>query len=559
MARYFKKFWGKLTLWMLMELLTALSLVYWSYFMKGVSDTAFGGQGLAGIQNLAIFGVGFLLLCLLSEYGKNLCRARFLQAANGALENDLLKQIVRYDINAFNSGNSAKYISILNNDVRVIDEKVFRMVPQIAANGITFLVALAAMIIYNPWIALVCLTTSLLQLLPPMFVGKRAAAARKKYMDSLDGMNAEIKDTFTGFEVIKSFGVEDQILEKGRTTFTRVEKDAYQMRKEQGKALSITKPLTYLGSVLQMTFSVFLVMQGEITMGVLMGAMQISNYISNPARELSSLLLEYKTVRPVIARVASILDGKTYTAITGQASIVTAGDIQVKQLHFSYDERREILHGLDYTFRAGKKYAVVGGSGSGKTTFIRLLMGYYPKYTGEICLNGVPLDTIDRQSLYRHVAMIHQKVFLFEDTLRNNITMFQDCPEERVWQAVHDAGLTQVVERIGHGLDSMVEENGRNLSGGEQQRIAIARAFVWGTEVMLVDEATASLDAQTASQINRILLEKKDLTLIAITHHTSPELLAAYDEVLVLEQGTLLEHGPYESLSPQRKHLLALH
>lgn len=119
-------------------------------------------------------------------------------------------------------------------------------------------------------------------------------------------------------------------------------------------------------------------------------------------------------------------------------------------------------------------------------------------------------------------------------------------------------GLTQVVERMGHGLDSMVEENGRNLSGGEQQRIAIARAFARGTEVMLVDEATASLDPQTASQINQVLLEKEGLTLIAITHRTNQELLEAYDEVLVLEQGKLLEHGSYESLSPQRKQLLAL-
>ena len=197
--------------------------------------------------------------------------------------------------------------------------------------------------------------------------------------------------------------------------------------------------------------------------------------------------------------------------------------------------------------------------GSGKTTLIRLLMGYYSEYTGGIYFDGVCLDDIDRQSLYQHVAMIHQKVFLFEDTIRNNITMFQDCPDEQVWQAIHDAGLTQVVERMGHGLDSMVEENGRNLSGGEQQRIAIARAFARGTEVMLVDEATASLDPQTASQINQVLLEKEGLTLIAITHRTNQELLEAYDEVLVLEQGKLLEHGSYESLSPQRKQLLALH
>ena len=261
----------------------------------------------------------------------------------------------------------------------------------------------------------------------------------------------------------------------------------------------------------------------------------------------------------MIARVVAVLDGEEQVEATEKVSIAKAGQIQVEGLRFSYEENKEVLHGLNYRFQEGKKYAVVGGSGSGKTTLIRLLMGYYSEYTGGIYFDGVCLDDIDRQSLYQHVAMIHQKVFLFEDTIRNNITMFQDCPDEQVWQAIHDAGLTQVVERMGHGLDSMVEENGRNLSGGEQQRIAIARAFARGTEVMLVDEATASLDPQTASQINQVLLEKEGLTLIAITHRTNQELLEAYDEVLVLEQGKLLEHGSYESLSPQRKQLLALH
>ena len=144
--------------------------------------------------------------------------------------------------------------------------------------------------------------------------------------------------------------------------------------------------------------------------------------------------------------------------------------------------------------------------------------------------------------------MIHQKVFLFEDTLRNNITMYHSYSDDLIWNAIREAGLSPVVEKMGHGLDSMIEENGKNLSGGEQQRIAIARAFIRGTKVLFLDEATSSLDRQTAQQIETLLLGKKELTLIAVTHKTNPELLEQYDEVLVLGQGELLEHGPYKEL-----------
>ena len=559
MGRYFKRYRGKLVLWMLADLFMALCLVFWSFFVKHMADTVYAADGLTGIQSMLILGVTFLLVCMLTEYGDSYFRARFLRAANGALEKDLMSRILHYDINAFNSENSAKYISILNNDVRKIDEMVFRLLPQTAGNVICASVCLVALLVYNPWNALICVITTALQFLPPLFIGKRAAAAQQKYMESLDGMNAEIKDTFTGFEVIKSFGVEEKIQEKSSSTFDRVEADAFRMRITQGKSIAISEGLVYFGCIVQMIFCAYLVIQGEITMGILLGALQIANYVVNPARQITSQLLEYKTVKPVIARVVAVLDGEEQVEATEKVSIAKAGQIQVEGLRFSYEENKEVLHGLNYRFQEGKKYAVVGGSGSGKTTLIRLLMGYYSEYTGGIYFDGVCLDDIDRQSLYQPVAMIHQKVFLFEDTIRNNITMFQDCPDEQVWQAIHDAGLTQVVERMGHGLDSMVEENGRNLSGGEQQRIAIARAFARGTEVMLVDEATASLDPQTASQINQVLLEKEGLTLIAITHRTNQELLEAYDEVLVLEQGKLLEHGSYESLSPQRKQLLALH
>ena len=561
MSRYFKRHRGRLAIWMLMEFLVALAMVWWSFFMKGLSDTAFGGQGLEGIKNLLLLGLLFLFFFLPVQYSTFRCRASFLRACNASLREDLFNRIIHYDINTFSSSNSAKYISLLNNDVTFIDQNYFRIVPEIVSYLIQFVVATITMFYFNVWLALITLAVSIIPIVPTLRFGGRASDGQKDYMNALDHLNAEIKDMFTGFEVVKSFHAEDKILEKFKKAVQSVESANFRIRNEQGKSISAGYTLGYLGSIVQLVFSVFLVIRGDITLGVLMGTMQISNFVSNPARNAVSDYLVCRTVRPVAERILAVLDGKDIETIQDSPSesceISSAGTIQVEELAFSYQKDQEILHDLNYQFCPGKKYAVVGGSGSGKTTFIRLLMGYYSNYRGTVQYNGISLSQIDRTSLYRHVAMIHQKVFLFEDTIRNNITMFQPYSEEQVWQAVRDAGLTEVVQRMG-GLDAMVDENGHNLSGGEQQRVSIARAFIRGTDVMLVDEATASLDPQTAHQIHQTLLRKEGLTLIAVTHQTDEALMRDYDEVLVLEAGILLEHGPYDSLSPQQKRLMKL-
>lgn len=543
---------------MFLEFVSALTLVYWSIFMKNLSDTAFGEEGLEGMKKLLGIGISFLILFMAVEYFSWLARSYFLRACNISLKQDIFRTITNYNISAFNDVNSAKYISLLNNDTALIEEKYFCLVPTITANIITFTVALVTMIIYNPWLALITLACCSLQFIPPMLFGKPSAEAQKQRVLSLDTLNAEIKDIFTGFEVVKSFGAEKHAFEKFTAKVSRSENDAHNMRIQEAKSSTVSQTFSYAGAVIQLSLSVYLILTGDITMGILMGSMQISNYVSNPARNLSTMILNLKTVKPVIDRVVSVIDGKAdITSVNGTEELTNPCSIDVNELSFSYDPGRKILRNITYTFEKGKKYAIIGGSGSGKTTFIRLLMAYYPDYCGDIRYSGLSLEKINRQSLYNHVAMIHQKVFLFEDTLKNNITMYGDYSDEEVLLAINKAGLTNVLEHLG-GLDGHIEENGRNLSGGEQQRIAIARAFIRGTDIMFVDEATASLDVQTARQINDVLMSKEDLTLIAVTHRTDRESLEAYDEILVLEQGVLVEHAPYQKLSPGCYSLLAL-
>lgn len=550
MNRFFRQYKRKLMFWMLLELLYALAMVYWAYFMKGMADTVFAGEGL---RDYALFGLGFLAVDLTAEFCRLWARARFLRAANYGLKDQVFERIVHYDIHAFHDRNSAGYISLLNNDLALIDEKYFRLAPAMCGQIILAVTAFVTIFLFHPVLALTDVLLTALQMLPPLLFGDRASKEQKKYMDSLDDMNVEIKDVFSGFEVIKSFGIEEKAEEKFLRVASEAENNGFSMRREQAKSMAVSAALSFLSSVLRLVFSVYLVQRGDISMGILLGVMQISNYVSMPVQSIGEEYLELKTAEPVLARVLSVLEKKTPDRTEERRSVEAAAPIEAEHLCFGYTDEKEILHDICFRFEKGKKYAVTGSSGSGKSTLLRLLMGYYDSYEGTIRFGDCSLAEADKKSLYRHMSMIHQKVILFEDTLRNNITMYEAYSDEEVWRAVEEAGLSGVVARMGNGLESMVEEDGKNLSGGEQQRVAIARAFIRRTEVLLLDEGTSALDSRTAGQIDSLLLDKEGLTLITITHKMNPELLRQYDEILVMEQGRIWEHGPYESLSMQQQ------
>ncbi|MCI8798315.1 MAG: ABC transporter ATP-binding protein [Lachnospiraceae bacterium] len=558
MNQYLKGHLRLLAVWLIAEFMGAVMVTGMSLFMKQVADTAYGEDGLEGIQGLLLLGLVLVVVCLAVEYLGHYCRAKFLKECNLSLKRKIFDRIIHCDINLFQEKNNGSYISLLNNDLRLIDESYFQVIPLIYSNINTFLVAFIVMCLYHPLLAALQVLLCIPQILLPRRFGKSASAKQKEYMDSLDVWNAEVKDIFTGFEAVKSFGIEEKIKERYRKIVDEVEKNGFVMRKQQAKSLALSSASLYMAFVLQTVFSVYLVMNGEITMGILLGTMQISNYVNNPVREISELYLEYLTIKPVLARISAVLDG------TEEAQGKTLGievdrvtPLCLHKLSFAYEDGRRILHELDFRFDSGKKYAIVGSSGSGKSTLLRLLMGYYAQYEGEVYCGGKRQTEISGQSLYRRISMVHQRVFLFDDTIRNNITMCGRYSDEEVWKAAEEAGLMEVIRRMGDGLDSRIQEEGRNLSGGEQQRFAIARAFIRKAQVLLMDEGTASLDYQTAGLIDSLLLDKEGLTLLSVTHKTEKELLQRYDEILVLEQGRILEHGLYDELSEQSKQLLA--
>ena len=201
---------------------------------------------------------------------------------------------------------------------------------------------------------------------------------------------------------------------------------------------------------------------------------------------------------------------------------------------------------VDYKFEKNKSYAIVGTSGSGKTTLINLLLGKYNNYSGDIYYNNADLKNISLDSLFEIASFVEQNVFVFDDSIINNITMYSNIDEELLKEAINKSGLAKLIDE--KGPDYRCGENGCNLSGGEKQRISIARALVKKSQLLLLDEATSALDNETSSSITNNLLRINNTTKIMITHRLDEEILNQFDEIVVMKNGQIVEFGTYKDL-----------
>lgn len=206
-----------------------------------------------------------------------------------------------------------------------------------------------------------------------------------------------------------------------------------------------------------------------------------------------------------------------------------------------------------------KKYAIVGESGSGKSTLVKLLLNYYNTYSGNIYIDNKDVMNIKEENIFDLISMIQQDVFIFDDTIRNNVTLFKEYSDDEVKCALNKVVLISAIDLLKDNLETNMGENGANFSGGQKQRIALARAIVKKCPIIILDEATASLDNETAYKIEKSLLDIQDLTLVSITHKLIKENLKMYDEIIYIRSGEIIEKGSFDELMNDKGNFYSLY
>ena len=541
----------------LVTLANAVCDVGMAWMLQQLMDAAVGDASSMSVAQSALFTCGMLVVYVLIGMLRCALLPKFLHKAMEQYRNHAFSLITRKSISAFSGENSSLYISALSNDANTIETGYLSQIFSLISQVCIFIGALWMMLWYSPELTIAAVGLSVFPLIGAFAAGGRTVKAEEQVSRRNEGFVAMVKDYLAGFSVIKTFRAEREMLRQFMNGTSELAK-AKIRRQRIGIIIGIIGDTA--GSVAQ--FGVFVVgaylaLSGRgVTPGVVMAFVQMMNYIIHPIANVPRLIADRRASVALIDKLASALAENTVD--DGKCRPCSADDaIEVRNVAFSYDGEKNVLDGLNAKFEAGKSYAVVGASGCGKSTLLNLLMAGHDNFAGAVEFDGKDIREINTESLYEKVSLIQQNVFVFNSTIRENVTMFRKFPEEEVNRAICLAGLEALIKEKGE--DYVCGENGCNLSGGEKQRISIARSLLRKSKVLLVDEATSALDAVTASQVTDAILDIENITRIVVTHSMDESLLRKFDSIMVMKNGKAEETGTFGELMARKEYFYSLY
>lgn len=481
---------------------------------------------------------------------------RFLQRAMQQYRDYAFSRLTQKSLRSFSKEGTALYVSALTNDCTSIENNYLAATFTLIELLFCFLGALIMMLYYSPVMLVLAVALSFLPVAVSMTAGNRLTEQEKEISKKNERFVSIVNELLSGFPVIKSFRAETQ----ASRLFSQRNEQAEEAKKNKRRTEQLISLLANdAGIIAQMGIflaGAWLAISGKgVTAGVVIVFVQLMNYILNPISQVPLLLSNRKAAIALMEKLSDALSENVREE--GREKLNGFSEkIEVKDLTYGYEPESPVLKDLDVQFDAGKSYAIVGGSGSGKSTLLNLLMGSSSNYQGEICIDGVSIKNIESESLYQLMTSVQQNVFVFNDTIRNNVTMFHEFPDKEVTLALERSGLSEFIEK--RGEEFVCGENGANLSGGERQRISIARALLRKSPILLVDEATAALDAATARAVSFSILNLVGMTRIVVTHRLEEAILRRYDKILVMKNGTICEQGNFDTLMQQKGQFYSL-
>lgn len=484
--------------------------------------------------------VSSILMFILITYLK----PKYQKKAMTQYKNNIYGLILEKNISNFNKHNTSTYISALTNDIHKIEEDYLFSAFDLIANITLFISTIVVMLVYSPLLTLTGIVLALLPFVGAIIVGGKLAFREKEISDQNASFMHFIKDNLIGFSTVKVFKAEKKI----KDLFDKNNNILEDKKAAKTKTLSIMEMVQQVLSLVSQIGVFFIgayisITTNKISPSVILLFVQLMNYIISPLMQIPTLLSKRLACQPIFKKIAEI----TKTEITKEEvkEVKDINEIIISNLSFMCDEK-VILNDISYKFEKNKSYAVVGPSGSGKTTLINLLLGKDYNYTGNICYNGNEVREISQDSLYEISSFVEQNVFVFDDSIINNITMYTNISDELLNEVLEKSKLKDLINE--KGKDYLCGENGCNLSGGEKQRISIARALINKSQLLLLDEATSALDNELATIVTNNLLEIDNTTKIMITHRLDEEMLKKFDEIIVMKNGKIVEFGKYEKL-----------
>ena len=556
-SQFFKGNGIYLLLCMIQTVTVVAANLFIAWLMQQLIDTAIGSSSDFALWQIALISIPGLGLWLLAAGLDYVSIPKFNAKSMQQYKEYVFKELAKKSISAFSGENTALYLSALSNDANEIQSGYLANIFPLICDIMLFIGAITMMLWYSPMLTAVAVVAALLPVLVSLLAGDHMAIAETKLSQRNESLTATLKDSLTGFSVIKSFRAEKVICHQ----FSDCVKAVADAKCDLDRIVVILYSASNIAGVLAQ-FSVFFVggwlaFTGRgVSAGIVMSFVQMMNYIINPIGRVPAILAKRKAAFALIDKLVLALNENVRDEGEHIPKALNEG-IRLENLTFSYDGEKKALENVTVSFEAGKSYAIVGGSGSGKSTLLNLLMAGYSDYDGSILYDGKELRSISSESIYDLVSLIQQNVFIFNNTVRNNVTMFHPFDDQDVNKAMDLSGLSEFIAK--RGAEAKCGENGCNLSGGEKQRISIARSLLRKSPVLLMDEATASLDTQTAYRVISSILALNGLTRIVVTHSLDASILECYDKIIAMKNGSIIESGTFEELMEKKGYFYSLY
>lgn len=527
-----------------------------SWIIQQLMDTAAGESGALSFRTLLLISAGFVLLCAGLSLLNYASQPRFLERAMRQYKDFAFKKLIGKSISSFRDESAAGYLSALTNDAASIETNYLAQMLAMITKAVTFIGALLLMCRYSLLMTAIAAGLTVLPLIASLLTGNRLQAVESRVSERNGEFTAALSDCLAGFTVVKNFKAEREIFRLFAQSNKALEHEKFTGRRIKtlvGMIGAVTGIFAQLGVFIA---GVYLSMKGgSMTPGAVVLFVNLMNFIISPIAELPGLLACRKAALGLVDKLAAALERSSSREGSETLNRLEHG-IRLENVSFAYEPGKTVLHGINAEFEAGKAYALVGGSGSGKSTLLNLLMAAETNYSGHILADGIELSDISTESLYGTMAAIQQNVFVFNASIKDNVSMFRDFPKTEMDEAIARAHLGALIRE--RGEDYLCGENGSGLSGGEKQRISIARSLLKKSSVLLADEVTAALDAQTAHRVSSDILDLQGITRIVVTHTLEESLLRRYDKIFVLRGGRIEEAGSFADLMANKGYFYAL-
>ncbi|MDR0751836.1 MAG: ABC transporter ATP-binding protein/permease [Christensenellaceae bacterium] len=527
-------------------LVTGLALIYGEL----VNTVAQGATTNELLQELG-FALLYSLFTAFSEWARhyfsNLLYARMLMT----MQNDMFAKLVNSNYDFLTKEDSSRYYDYMTGDlyrVRAALSSLVTITDRIVATISSFVAA----VILNYKIALVMFAMTLIMALIPVFA-KKSLIKTEMLISNINKVWARsTKENLQGMSIIKSFGAEKNAASEIKSVGSLVYK-AHKSKSKLDSAINGIATIMQNVSMLALVgITCYFVVTKEVAIGAVLSIVQIGMSFYGGILGLATSLAFFWGTKGIRDRVWAIIGKKNVDKSV--IDITFKNMIEFKNVSFAYDnDERLILSDINFKFKKDKKYLVLGKSGSGKSTILKLIANYYTSYQGCIKIDDVDYQSITDNRITEIVAIAQQNCYLFNRSMRHNIDYLQTEDDSRLNEIVNFVCLNEFISRLPDGIDTIVDEEVHQVSGGEKLRINLARALYKDNPVLLLDEVTSSLDKTTAGIVEANLLALKDKTIINVCHKFNEASLPLYDMILIIEDGKIVEYGSYSELTTSKK------